>query len=39
MRKGKALIYTGRSLYLKVTYLLKGYGLQDGWVIMSVEPE
>jgi hypothetical protein len=38
MKKGKALIYTGRYLCLKVTYLLKGYGLQDGWVIMSVEP-
>ena len=33
------LEYTGRETTREVTYILRGpiYGLQDGWVIMSIE--
>jgi hypothetical protein len=36
--KPKPLKYTGRELYMRVTYILRGpiYGLKEGWVIMSV---
>lgn len=30
--------YTGRSLTVKITYLLKGFdGLKDGWVVLSIK--
>lgn len=35
MKKGEPLIYTGRQLTKRVNYILSGYGLSDGWVIMS----
>lgn len=36
MRNGKPLEYTGRMLTRTVTYMLSGYGIKDGWVMMSV---
>ncbi len=38
MKAGAPLVYTGREIGVVVTYLMRGpvYGLQDGWVIMSV---
>lgn len=36
MKAGQPLEYTGRELMRRVDYILDGYGLQDGWVIMSV---
>lgn len=37
--RGFPLKYTGRSIVVKVTYLMKGpvYGLQNGWVIMAIK--
>lgn len=39
MEYGEKLIYTGRVLVGSVKYILHGprYGLQDGWVIMSIK--
>ncbi len=39
MLKGKPLQYTGRELDVEVTHILRGpiYGLEDGWVIMSIK--
>lgn len=37
MRAGMALEFTGRELLLEVTDVLDGYGLQPGWVILSVD--
>lgn len=36
MREGKPLSYTGRALSRFVTYVLDGYGLKAGWVILGV---
>jgi hypothetical protein len=36
MAKGAPLDYTGRELLLSVTHKLTGYGLLDGWCIMSI---
>ena len=38
MQAGKPLAYTGRELVLPVKYIMRGpqYGLNEGWVIMSV---
>jgi|WetSurSiteA1Bulk_404760.scaffolds.fasta_scaffold737687_1 hypothetical protein len=30
------LVYTGRELTVTVTYILCGYGLLPGWVVMGV---
>jgi hypothetical protein len=40
MKQGKPLEYTGRRLQATVVYILRGpiYGLQKGWVIMSIFP-
>lgn len=38
MQNGRPLIYTGREMDRIVTHILEGYGLDDGWVILSVEP-
>ena len=39
LKEATPLIYTGRSLLVKVQSILKGpiYGLQDNWVIMSTK--
>ena len=40
MKDGMPLVYTGRELVVKVDFILfghpAGYGLDDGWCIMSV---
>lgn len=38
MKAGKALIFTHRSIRAIVSHVLRGpiYGLQDGWVILSL---
>ncbi|MCK4706135.1 MAG: DUF3850 domain-containing protein [Gammaproteobacteria bacterium] len=35
MKNGAPLEYTGRQLTRRVDYILDGYGLNEGWVIMS----
>ena len=34
---GKSMDYTGREMIVKVTHKLKGYGLKDGWCLLSIE--
>ena len=36
MKSGKPLEYTGRQLTRRVDFIVSGYGLQDGWVVMTV---
>jgi len=36
IKEGAPLLYTGRELYRRVDYVLSGYGIKDGWVVMSV---
>lgn len=36
MRRGKPLLYSGNELRKTVSYVLSGYGLQDGWVILGI---
>lgn len=35
MKMGHALQYTGRTLTRRVSHILSGYGLQEGWVCLS----
>lgn len=39
MKAGRPLEFSGRIFNCKVTHILRGprYGLQDGWVIMSIK--
>ena len=30
--------YTGREVTAMVTYVLSGFGLKDGWVVMAIKP-
>jgi hypothetical protein len=39
MELGAPLIFTGRELVCTVTYILEGYGLKLGWIIMGVEKD
>jgi len=39
MAEGLPLRFTGRNLKRLVTYILEGYGLQDGWVILSTKQQ
>lgn len=36
MGEGSPLIYTGREMQKQISYILSGYGLQDGWVILGI---
>jgi hypothetical protein len=38
MAKGSPLLYTGREMLGRITYIFNGseYGLQEGWVILSL---
>lgn len=36
MKAGLPLIYTGRSMLRKVSHVLSGYGLAEGWVCLSL---
>ena len=38
MKAGKPLEYIESPAYFYVTHIQRGYGLKDGWVILSVEP-
>jgi len=37
MKNGLPLLYTGRHLFAVVTHVLDGYGIMDGWVILSID--
>ncbi len=37
MRNGAPLVFTGRVQVHVVTHVQSGYGLADGWVILSIE--
>lgn len=39
MADGAELIYTGRHLARRITYILSGYGLGDGWVVLGTVKE
>lgn len=41
MKNGMPIIFTGRNYSTAITHILKGplYGLQDGWVILSIESD
>jgi len=36
MANGHPVEYTGRILHRRIDHILEGYGLQPGWVILSV---
>ena len=36
MKHGNPLLYSGNELRKTVSYVLSGYGLQDGWVILGM---
>lgn len=36
MKQGKPLLFSGNELHKKVSYVLSGYGLQEGWVILGI---
>lgn len=36
MAEGAPLLFTGRSIIAEVSHILVGYGLQDGWCILSL---
>ncbi len=38
MKQGSPLVYTGRQVSRHVDYILEGYGIRDGWVMMTVLP-
>lgn len=38
MRRGAPLVYTGAECRRVVSHVLKGYGLAEGWVILSFAP-
>lgn len=37
MKSGEPLVYTGREIQKRISYVLSGYGLQDGWVILGIQ--
>lgn len=39
MRVGAELMFTGRAALREVAHIQTGYGLADGWVILSFAPE
>ena len=39
IESGQPLIFTGREIHKRISYLLSGYGLQDGWVILGIADE
>ena len=36
MKDGAPLEYTGRAITREITHVQAGYGLQDGWVVLSL---
>ena len=39
IESGQPLIFTGREIHKRISYLLSGYGLQVGWVILGIADE
>lgn len=37
MKSGQPLVYTGREIQKRISYVLGGYGLQDDWVILGIQ--
>ena len=37
MKSGQPLVYTGREIQKRISYVLSGYGLQEGWVILGIQ--
>ena len=37
MKSGQTLVYTGREIQKRISYVLSGYGLQDDWVILGIQ--
>lgn len=37
MKSGEPLVYTGREIQKRISYVLSGYGLHEGWVILAIQ--
>lgn len=37
MKFGQPLVYTGREIQERISYVLSGYGLHEGWVILGIQ--
>lgn len=37
MKSGEPLVYTGREIQKRISYVLSGYGLQEDWVILGIQ--
>ena len=37
MKQGKPLLYSGNEIHKIVSYVLSGYGLKEGWVILGIQ--
>ena len=37
MKSGQPLVYTGREIQKRISYVLGDYGLQDDWVILGIQ--
>lgn len=37
MKSGEPLVYTGREIQKRISYVLSGYGLHEGWVILGIQ--
>lgn len=37
MKQGMPLLYSGNELRKTISYVLSGYGLQEGWVILGIK--
>ena len=37
MKSGQPLVYTGREIQKRISYVLSGYGLHEGWVILGIQ--
>ena len=37
MKSGQPLVYTGREIQKRISYVLGGYGLPDDWVILGIQ--
>lgn len=37
MKSGEPPVYTGREIQKRISYVLSGYGLHEGWVILGIQ--
>ena len=37
VRSGQPLVYTGREIQKRISYVLSSYGLHEGWVILGIQ--